>query len=375
LFLEFIKVKQFRNYPEVAIELDPSVNVLIGENAQGKTNMLEAIYVLAMAKSHRTPHDKELIQWGESYAKIEGRVSKNSGSIPLELTISGKGKKAKANHLERKRLSQYIGLCNVVMFAPEDLQLVKGSPSLRRRFLDIEIGQIQPVYLHSLSQYQKVLQQRNALLKQPNRSTPSLLAMFDILTEQLIEFGAELIERRYRFINRLRDWANQIHQSITNGREHLNIRYCSSVSEVSEDMDLSRIKEVLVTAFERIKGKELDRGLTLIGPHRDDLEFYVNEKNVQTFGSQGQQRTTALSLKLAEIELIASEVGEYPLLLLDDVLSELDDLRQTHLLSTFKEKVQTIVTTTNVSGIDHEMLKDARSFHVKEGTIIDETKD
>lgn len=374
MFLEFIKVKQFRNYPQVTIDLNPSVNVFIGENAQGKTNLLEAIYVLAMAKSHRTPHDKELIQWGESYAKIEGRVNKNSGSIPLELTISGKGKKAKANHLERKRLSQYVGLCNVVMFAPEDLQLVKGSPSLRRRFLDIEIGQIQPVYLHSLSQYQKVLQQRNALLKQPNRSAPSSLAMLDILTEQLIDLGAELIERRFRFINKLRDWADQIHHSITNGREHLSIHYCSSVSEVSEDMDLSRIKEVLVAAFERIKGKELDRGLTLIGPHRDDLEFFVNGKSVQTFGSQGQQRTTALSLKLAEIELIAGEVGEYPLLLLDDVLSELDDLRQTHLLSTFKERVQTIVTTTNVSGIDHEMLKDARSFYVKEGTV-DQTKD
>lgn len=371
MFLEFIEVKQFRNYANVAIELDPSINVFIGENAQGKTNLLEAIYVLAMAKSHRTPHDKELIQWGESYAKIEGRVNKNSGSIPLELTISGKGKKAKANHLERKRLSQYIGLCNVVMFAPEDLQLVKGSPSLRRRFLDIEIGQIQPIYLHSLSQYQKVLQQRNALLKQPNRKNDSVITMFDILTEQLIVLGSELIERRYRFIKHLRDWADQIHHSITNGREHLSIQYRSSVSEVSEDMDLSRIKEVLVKAFEHIKDKELDRGLTLIGPHRDDLEFFVNDKNVQTFGSQGQQRTTALSLKLAEIELIASEVGEYPLLLLDDVLSELDDLRQTHLLSTFKEKVQTIVTTTNVSGIDHDMLKDARSFYVKEGTVDD----
>ena len=260
------------------------------------------------------------------------------------------------------------------MFAPEDLQLVKGSPSLRRRFLDIEIGQIQPIYLHSLSQYQKVLQQRNALLKQPNRTTVSSLTMYDILTEQLIDLGAELIVRRCRFISQLRNWAKNVHQGITNGRENLFIQYCSSVSEVSEDMDLSRIKEILVKAFDRIKGKELERGLTLIGPHRDDLEFYVNDKNVQTFGSQGQQRTCALSLKLAEIELIASEVGEYPLLLLDDVLSELDDLRQTQLLSTFKERVQTIITTTNVSGIDHEMLKDARSFYVKEGTI-DETKD
>ncbi|MGV3488548.1 MAG: DNA replication/repair protein RecF [Tuberibacillus sp.] len=369
MFLEFMEVKQFRNYPQLTINLHPSVNVFIGENAQGKTNLLEAIYVLAMAKSHRTPHDKDLIQWGESYAKIEGRVNKKNGSIPLELTVSKKGKKARANHLEKRRLSEYIGLCNVVMFAPEDLQLVKGSPGLRRRFLDIEIGQIQPIYLHSLSQYQKVLQQRNALLKQSNRFSSSVLTMLDILTDQLVELSAELIYRRYRFINLLRVWADQIHHSITNGREHLFIQYRSSASNVSDDMDLSRIKEVLSAEFAQVKDKELERGLTLIGPHRDDLEFYVNDKNVQTFGSQGQQRTTALALKLAEIELIANEVGEYPLLLLDDVLSELDDLRQTHLLSTFKERVQTIVTTTSVSGIDHEMLKDARSFFVKEGTI------
>ena len=369
MFLEFINVKHFRNYVQTAIDLNPSVNVFIGENAQGKTNLLEAIYVLAMAKSHRTPHDKELIQWGENYAKIEGRVSKNSGSIPLELTLSKKGKKAKANHLEKKRLSQYIGLCNVVMFSPEDLQLVKGSPGLRRRFLDMEIGQIQPIYLHSLAQYQKTLLQRNALLKQTNRKAPSVLALIEILTEQLTELAGEIIARRNRFIRDLREWANQIHRSITNDHEELSIQYRSSVGEVSDETDLSRIKKEMLSAFNQVFDKEIERGLTLVGPHRDDLQFYVNEKNVQTFGSQGQQRTTALSLKLAEIELIANEVGEYPLLLLDDVLSELDDQRQTHLIGTFKERVQTIVTTTSVSGIGQEMLKDARSFYVKDGSV------
>lgn len=371
MYLENIKVKQFRNYTELDVALSKGINVFIGENAQGKTNLLEAVYVLGMAKSHRTSHDKELIQWGRNYAKIEGKVNKKSGTIPLELTISKKGKKAKANHIERKKLSQYVGLCNVVMFTPDDLQLVKGSPSLRRRFIDMEIGQIQPVYLHRLSQYQKVLEQRNALLKNADGSDRSVQSMLDILTAQLIELAADLVHRRLRFIRLLRDWAADIHQSITDGRERLSMDYRSSVGDVSEDMELSRIKEVYEKAFADVRKKEMERGLTLIGPHRDDLDLAVNDKNVQTYGSQGQQRTTALSLKLAEIELIADEVGEYPLLLLDDVLSELDDVRQTHLLSTFKERVQTIVTTTSVAGIDHEMIREARSYRVKNGEIVE----
>ncbi|WP_077616209.1 DNA replication/repair protein RecF [Caenibacillus caldisaponilyticus] len=371
MYLENIKVKQFRNYTELDVALSKGINVFIGENAQGKTNLLEAVYVLGMAKSHRTSHDKELIQWGRNYAKIEGKVNKKSGTIPLELTISKKGKKAKANHIERKKLSQYVGLCNVVMFTPDDLQLVKGSPSLRRRFIDMEIGQIQPVYLHRLSQYQKVLEQRNALLKNADGSDRSVQSMLDILTAQMIELAADLVHRRLRFIRLLRDWAADIHQSITDGRERLSMDYRSSVGDVSEDMELSRIKEVYEKAFADVRKKEMERGLTLIGPHRDDLDLAVNDKNVQTYGSQGQQRTTALSLKLAEIELIADEVGEYPLLLLDDVLSELDDVRQTHLLSTFKERVQTIVTTTSVAGIDHEMIREARSYRVKNGEIVE----
>ena len=371
MYLENLKVKQFRNYTSLDVALSKGINVFIGENAQGKTNLLEAVYVLGMAKSHRTSHDKELIQWGRNYAKIEGKVNKKSGTIPLELTISKKGKKAKANHIERKKLSQYVGLCNVVMFTPDDLQLVKGSPSLRRRFIDMEIGQIQPVYLHRLSQYQKVLEQRNALLKNADGSDRSVQSMLDILTAQMIELAADLVHRRLRFIRLLRDWAADIHQSISNGRERLSMDYRSSVGDVSEDMELSRIKEVYEKAFADVRKKEMERGLTLIGPHRDDLDLAVNDKNVQTYGSQGQQRTTALSLKLAEIELIADEVGEYPLLLLDDVLSELDDVRQTHLLSTFKERVQTIVTTTSVAGIDHEMIREARSYRVKNGEIVE----
>lgn len=374
MYLEAINVQHFRNYENTSIELSESINVFIGENAQGKTNLLEAIFVLAMAKSHRTPLVKELIQWGQEYAKIEGRIQKKSGTVPLELTISHKGKKAKSNHIERKKLSQYIGLCNVVLFAPEDLRIVKDSPSHRRRFIDMEIGQIQPVYMHELSEFQKFLQQRNALLKKLSHEAKPSTTVLDILTEQMTELAANITYRRFHFIRLLREWAKPIHESISNGREALNIHYVSSADEVLEGLELSRIKRGYEKAFESNQKKEIYRGTTLIGPHRDDLQFIVNGKNIQTFGSQGQQRTTALSLKLAEIELIHNEVGEYPILLLDDVLSELDDRRQTQLLSTFKERVQTIVTTTNVSAIDHDMMKFARSFDVHKGQVDLEQK-
>ncbi len=372
MFLESISVTHFRNYTKEKLNFSKSVNVFLGENAQGKTNLLEAIYVLAMARSHRTPHDKELIQWESEYAKIEGRVKKQTGDIPLEIILSSKGKKAKANHLEQRKLSQYVGICNVVMFAPEDLNLVKGSPSNRRRFIDIEIGQIQPIYLYHLSHYQKILQQRNALLKElGRRPSPQKMPMLEVLTEQLVQLAAEIIYRRFRFIRLLREWAKPIHKNISRGLETLEISYQTSIPNVLEDMDLSRIKIECEKAFGSTIQKEIERGVTLYGPHRDDLVFYVNEKNVQTFGSQGQQRTTALSLKLAEIELIYNEVGDYPLLLLDDVLSELDDYRQTHLLETFKERVQTFVTTTNVGGIAGDMMSQADSFNIQSGSIKD----
>ncbi|MCO7175275.1 DNA replication/repair protein RecF [Sporolactobacillus kofuensis] len=365
--LESIELAQYRNYDSLELSFSDSVNVFLGENAQGKTNLLEAIYVLAIAKSPRTTHDKDLIQWAQDYGKIKGRITKHDQSIPLEITLSSKGKKAKANHLEKRKLSDYVGLCNVVMFAPEDLNLVKGSPSVRRRFIDMEIGQIAPVYIHSLGAYQKVLQQRNALLRGASRHVDSTL--LDILTEKLIALAAEIISRRLVFVQQLNAWASSIQQEISNGREELSIVYQSSVPDVLENADSSKIIQAYQASYERQKKREMDRGTTLIGPHRDDLSFFVNEKDVQAFGSQGQQRTTALSVKLAEIELIKHEVGEYPILLLDDVLSELDDIRKTHLLGVFKQKVQTFVTTTSVDGLDQSLLERATLFQIHKGKV------
>lgn len=368
MYIESLKVKNYRNYEELEMSFENKVNVILGENAQGKTNIMESIYVLAMAKSHRTSNDKELIRWDKEYAKIEGRIHKRNSTIPLELVISKKGKKAKFNHIEQQRLSQYVGNMNVVMFAPEDLNLVKGSPQVRRRFIDMEIGQVSPLYLHDYSQFQKILQQRNHYLKLLQTKKQTDLAMLDVLTEQFIQFAVKIIEKRFQFLTLLQKWAEPIHDGISRGLETLKIQYKPSV-DVSESMDLSTMIDEYTEKFTKIKQREIDRGVTLFGPHRDDLAFIVNGRDVQTFGSQGQQRTTALSLKLAEIELIHAEIGEYPILLLDDVLSELDDYRQSHLLNTIQGKVQTFVTTTSIEGIDHATLRAAATFHVIQGDM------
>lgn len=369
MYLTQLDVRNFRNYENVQLTFENKVNIIIGQNAQGKTSLMEAIYVLAMAKSHRATKDKELIRFHENYAKIEGRLEKRNGPLSLELVISNKGKKAKCNSLEQRKLSDYIGHMNVVMFAPEDLSIVKGSPQVRRRFIDMELGQISPVYMHDLSQYQKILHQRNQYLKQMNTSKQNDVIMLDVLTEQFISIAVKIVQKRMAFIDMLMSWAQPIHESISRGLEQLTIEYKPSV-KVSEQEDLPTMITAYKQEYERIKKREWERKTSLFGPHRDDLIFYVNQIPVQIYGSQGQQRTTALSIKLAEIELIKAEVGEYPILLLDDVLSELDDFRQTHLLNTIQGKVQTFVTTTSVEGISHETIEKATKFEIHEGQIV-----
>ncbi|MFC0300157.1 DNA replication/repair protein RecF [Virgibacillus soli] len=368
MLIEKLNLKYYRNYDELTISFSDKVNVFIGENAQGKTNLMEAIYLLAFTKSHRTTKEKELIKWDKEFAKVSGRVRKRNQTIPLDIIISSKGKKAKLNHLEQRRLSDYIGVLNVVMFAPEDLSLVKGSPQNRRKFIDMELGQIQPKYVYHLGQYQKILKQRNYLLKQMQRKQTKDVTMLHILTEQLVSHAGEILERRFRFLDLLRSWAAPIHYGISRKLEQLEIKYSASI-EVLEDANREKIEHIYMEKFREIEDKEIERGNTLVGPHRDDLIFYVNGMDVQTYGSQGQQRTTALSIKLAEIELIRNEIGEYPILLLDDVLSELDDYRQSHLLNTIQDRVQTFVTTTSIDGIHHETISQADIYRVEDGKV------
>lgn len=368
MHIEKLKLSNYRNYEHLELDFSPKINVFIGQNAQGKTNLMEAIYVLAMAKSHRTANDKELIRWEQDYGKIEGVIERRYGPIPMELLFSKKGKKGKVNHIEQSKLSQYIGQMNVVMFAPEDLHVVKGSPQVRRRFIDMEIGQISSVYLHDLLQYQKILKQRNLFLKAHQGRQKIDEVMLEVYTEQFIAAAIKIIRKRYQFIEMLQEWAEPIHAGITQQAETLVIKY-KTVTGMQAQWSSEEMAEHLRQKSNEARSRELERGVTLVGPHRDDLQFFVNDYDVQVFGSQGQQRTTALSLKLAEIELIKQETKEAPILLLDDVLSELDEYRQSHLLNIMQGEVQTFVTTPSVDGIHHDTIKHAKMFHVERGII------
>lgn len=368
MFLKNLALKQYRNYESLQLSFDQHVTLFVGQNAQGKTNILESIYVLALAKSHRTTKDRDLIQWDQEFAVIKGEVEQRYTTAKLELQLTRRGKKAKLNGIEQRKLSDYVGALNVVMFAPEDLEIVKGSPSVRRRFIDMEIGQVSPAYLYTLTDYNKLITQRNQFLKDFHQHQKNL-ALLDVWNQQMAEMIVKILKKRYLFINQLQHWASTIHQRITDGKETLSIRYNGTI-DIDPQLSDNDSADHILQKLEEVRQREIMRGTSLIGPHRDDLSFYVNGIDVQQFGSQGQQRTTALSLKLAELELIKEEVGEYPILLLDDVLSELDELRQTQLLDAIQDRVQTFVTTTGVEGLRHQTLDQAKVFRVKQGAVI-----
>lgn len=368
MFVKSLSLTNYRNYGNLSLDSFGSVNLMIGRNAQGKTNLLEALLVLALTKSHRTSKDKELISFGGDHATVTAEVERKYGTVGLELRFSQQGKRAKLNGLEQRKLSDFIGALNAVMFAPEDLEIVKGTPGVRRRFLDMEIGQVQPSYLFHLQQYQKVLVQRNNLLKQAWGSSSDIETMLEIWNEQLVEHGVKIIRKRKQFIRKLQKWAQHIHEGITGGGEDLKLSYLPSFGQAEEE-DEAVLLEQFMIKLSQTKDQEIRRGMTLSGPHRDDLAFHINGNEAQSFGSQGQQRTTALSLKLAEIELIHEEIGEYPILLLDDVLSELDPYRQTQLIETFQSKVQTFITATGIESLNASRLQDASIFHVQEGQV------
>ena len=363
-----LSLHHFRNYEALDVSFGPGVNVLLGENAQGKTNLLEAIYVLALARSHRTSNDRELINWQADNAQVLGRVEKAAGTTPLELDLSKHGKRAKVNHLEQDKLSNYVGQLNVILFAPEDLALVKGAPQGRRRFMDMEFGQMSHKYLYNLTQYRAILRQRNKYLKELGAKKQSDMVLLDVLSDQLAAYGAEIVFSRLTLLNRLEQWARGIHEEISQHRETLRFKYATSLPEATLT-DVDTVYQALMSQYSERCEKELYQRTTLVGPHRDDLKFIVNDKDVSAFGSQGQQRTTALSVKLAEIDLMQDQTGEYPVLLLDDVLSELDDMRQTHLLTAIQDKVQTFLTTTSLSGVAQKLIHQPKILTISDGHI------
>ena len=364
-----LQLQNFRNYESVQLEFTDGVHVFIGENAQGKTNLMESIYALAMTKSHRTTNDKELIGWNKEFATIKGTVEKTATKTNLELQFSKKGKIAKVNYLEQKRLSSYLGNLNVILFAPENLTLVKGSPQNRRKFVDMELGQMSSLYLYDLVEYNRVLKQRNTYLKQLAIKKKQPDEYLEVLSEMLSELASKIVFHRLDFMKQLEALAIPIHDQLSLGREKFSVSYQATIP-LEDGLTPEQMKEIYINQFKKNQTREADQATTLIGPHRDDLIFYLNEIPVQTYGSQGQQRSTVLSLKLAEIELMKLSTGEYPLLLLDDVLSELDDDRQTHLIKAIENKVQTFITTTSLDGIKQQFINEPVVIPIEKGTIL-----
>ena len=364
-----LQLQNFRNYESVQLEFTEGVHVFIGENAQGKTNLMESIYALAMTKSHRTTNDKELIGWNKEFATIKGTVEKTATKTNLELQFSKKGKIAKVNYLEQKRLSSYLGNLNVILFAPENLTLVKGSPQNRRKFVDMELGQMSSLYLYDLVEYNRVLKQRNTYLKQLAIKKKQPDEYLEVLSEMLSELASKIVFHRLDFMKQLEALAIPIHDQLSLGREKFSVSYQATIP-LEDGLTPEQMKEIYMNQFKKNQTREADQATTLIGPHRDDLIFYFNEIPVQTYGSQGQQRSTVLSLKLAEIELMKLSTGEYPLLLLDDVLSELDDDRQTHLIKAIENKVQTFITTTSLDGIKQQFINEPVVIPIEKGTIL-----
>ena len=369
MYLKHFIAQNYRNLEQFDVDFDPNVNIFIGQNAQGKTNLLEAIYFLALTRSHRTSSDKELIAFGQDFANISGHIYKSQVDVSLRVLLSKKGKKVWINRVEQAKLSKYVGQLNAILFSPEDLDLIKGAPSLRRRFMDQEFGQINAEYLYFAGKYKQVLQQKNNYLKQLAGGAAHDTLFLDVLSDQLAGVAAEVIVRRFKFLKFLDHYAQNAYTSISSSNEKLKINYRPSVRDITEDDDVEIVYQKLLASFQKNKQMELLKKTTLSGPHRDDIEFELDGKDAHLYGSQGQQRTIALSVKLAEIQLVHHLTSEYPLLLLDDVMSELDHSRQSALLNYIHGKTQTFITTTDLEGISWEIIKKPKVYRIKSGKI------
>lgn len=360
MIIESIELKNYRNYDTLHIQFSPGTNIFYGNNAQGKTNLLEAVYVCCASKSHRGSKDRELIRFHEEESHIKLNLRRDN--VPYRIDMHLKKNKAKGiaiNGIPIRRASELFGIVNVVFFSPEDLNLIKNGPSERRKFIDLELCQLNKMYVHSLVSYNRILMQRNRLLKDLVFK-PEYKEMLDIWDIQLVQYGREIIGFRETFIAQLNEIINQIHRSLSGNKENITIVYdpCASAANLEREIEKSR--------FSDMKQKT-----TLVGPHRDDIGFYIDDMDIRRFGSQGQQRTAALSLKLAEIELVKKLVKDYPILLLDDVLSELDGDRQNHLLSAIN-RIQTMITCTGLEDFVSNRFPIDRIFKVVNGTVTQE---
>ena len=349
-----LKIKNFRNYEELNLNFDKKINIFYGNNAQGKTNIIEAIFLCAIGKSFRTSKDKELIKFNENFLNIEINYEKSDRNGKIKIDISEK-KEIFLNGIKSKKLSELIGKINVVLFTPDDINILKEGPKMRRRFLDIMISQLRPNYIYCLNMYQKTLEQRNMYLKQIKFENKNQ-EMLDIWDLKLSEYGEKIYSYRKEFIEKIKNKINIIHKKITNNNEEIKIEYISDFST----------KEKFYSSLKQNKNIDIMRGATTKGIHKDDFNIYLNDKNVSVYGSQGQNRTAILSLKMSELQVIKDEINENPILLLDDFMSELDEERRNNFLNNIGD-TQVFVTCTDILNLNNT---ESDIFNVKNGKII-----
>jgi len=360
VIIKSIKLENFRNYESLDLDFEKGTNILYGDNAQGKTNVLEAIYLSATTKSHKGSKDKEIIRFLQDEAHIRTILDKEGLEYRVDMHLrKNKSKGIAINGQHLKKAAELLGLLNVVFFSPEDLSIIKNGPSERRRFVDMELCQIDKYYLYNLNQYNKIVNQRNKLLKDFYYNS-DLNETLQVWNMQLVSYGKQIINRREKFIEQLNEIIYDIHKNLSGDKEELKIIYEPDVSEEEFEQKLKNSQE-----------RDIKLKMTSVGPHRDDFCFMVNGIDIRKFGSQGQQRTAALSLKLSEIELVKKVTGDHPVLLLDDVLSELDSNRQNYLLNNIGD-IQTIITCTGLDEFINNRFEIDKIYKVSNGVIESE---
>ncbi|MCL2694858.1 MAG: DNA replication/repair protein RecF [Clostridiales bacterium] len=361
--IEWLKLYQYRNYEALTLKPGAGICVFVGQNAAGKTNILESVFLCALGRSHRTGHDSELIAEGQGEGMVSLRVKTRAGSRTIRCQLSAKERKrVTLDNTPLARSGELMGCLNVVMFSPEDLELVKGGPGARRRFLDMELSQLYPAYYFTLQRYNGVLKQRNMLLKNPHCGDDPTLELWE---SQLARLGADITRRRAVFVRELAALAQALHGQMTDGAESLEILYQPNLPPTADE----ELAEAMCAELVANRERDMTRGSTSVGPHRDDLAFFINGTDARVYGSQGQQRTAALAAKLSEIALVESVRGEKPVLLLDDVFSELDTGRQSALLSAVSG-CQTFITCTHLGELAFLGAKRMKVFNVGNGKVM-----
>lgn len=358
MYIESIQLKNFRNYDNLELQFDQGTNIFYGNNAQGKTNILEALYICGTTKSHKGSKDKDMIRFEKEEAHIRMKVRKDSLSYQIDMHLrKNKAKGVAINGLPIRKARELLGIVNMVFFSPEDLNIIKNGPGERRRFLDLELCQLDPLYLTELAGYNHILNQRNKLLKDLYQH-PSLKDTLDIWDMQMVQYGKTVIEKRKAFIRELNELVHEIHQKLTGGLEHLEVIYEPSVQA-----------EELSQVLQKNRDRDIRMKMTSAGPHRDDFCVKADGIDIRKYGSQGQQRTSALSLKLSEIYLVKKKIKDTPILLLDDVLSELDSSRQTYLLDSIHD-IQTMITCTGLDDFISHQFEINKVFQVVKGKVF-----